>query len=163
MHIIDILKGNWRKKSKHLKKKRKPWTKRDTFYAILTLVVTFMILVFLSKTLKNYKEKQLADSFITIGVIEKLKERASKRKGVEDRIFFYFVKNDTVFHRTYFTRPGKIDKHKIKVGDCFKLKVAKRDYAVFEPYFDNRIDTVIDKKQYKNHIYNTIFHRMKFE
>ncbi len=163
MHIIDILKGNWRKKSKHTKKKRKPWTKKDTFYAILTAVIIFLIIFMFGKWRKNYEEKQLENSFTTVGVIEKLKERAVKKRGIEDRIFFYFVKNDTVFHKTYFTRAGKIDKHKIKVGDCFKLKVAKEDDAVFEPYFDNRVDTIIDKKQYKNHIYNTMFHRMKFE
>ncbi|MEM6685039.1 MAG: hypothetical protein AAF617_04505 [Bacteroidota bacterium] len=145
------------------KRKPKPWTIKDTFFAIVTVVITFLMIFMLAKWTKNYEKKQLENSFMTIGVIEKLQPRASKTRGTEDRIFFFFVKNDTVFHRTHALDTGKISELSLNIGNCFEVKVAKQDAEIFECYFNKRVDTIIDKNQYTNHVYNTVFHKMKFE
>ena len=148
---------------KYGKRKPKPWTIEDTFVAIVTVVIIFLMIFLMAKWAKNYEEKQLANSFMTVGVIEKLQHRTSKTRGTEDRVFFFFVKNDTVFHRTHTLNTGKISELSLNVGDCFEVKVAKQDSEVFECYFNKRVDTIIDKNQYTNHVYNSVFHKMKFE
>ncbi|PTX60918.1 hypothetical protein C8N46_10574 [Kordia periserrulae] len=148
---------------KYKKRKPKPWTRKDTFFAILTVAITFFLIFLMAKWIKNYEKEQLENSFFTIACIEKLKPRASKTRGFEDRILFFFIKNDTVLHKVYTTYSGTIDKHNINEGDCFELKVAEKDYDVYECYFNKKIDTIISKKKYENHTYHTIFHKMKLE
>lgn len=64
-------------------------------------------------------------------------------------MYFYFVKNDSVFHNLKEIPAKSIRKQKIMLNETFKLKVAKSDYGVFEIDFTERIDTLIKKMNIK--------------
>ena len=98
--------------------------------------------------------------FTTYATVEKLKENVRKgRFGRIDIVYFYFIKNDTVVHKLKQIPVKSIQKQKIKLNETFRLKVAKSDYGVFEIDFSERVDTTINKKDYKTHKYNTLIHK----
>ena len=77
----------------------------------------------------------------------------------KDVVYFYFVQNDTVFHKIKDLSKGVIAKLRIKNNDCFEMKVVKSDYGIFDINFNLKKDTIIDKTKYKTQMYNTFIHR----
>ena len=127
---------------------------------LLTLAIlgTFFLLIY---TVKAYKKNKLTNgTFTTYATIELLKENQRKGKsGRIDIVYFYFVKNDSVIHKLKQIPVKSIRKQKIKLNETFKIKIAKSDYGVFEIDFIERIDTIINKEDYRTQIYNTFIHR----
>ncbi|SFU67530.1 hypothetical protein SAMN05216480_112140 [Pustulibacterium marinum] len=104
------------------------------------------------------------NSFKTYGTIEKL--RPNVRKGTttqKDVVYFYFVKNDSVFHKIKQLPNYGIEHLGIKLYESYSLKVVESDYGIFDIDFKKRKDTVIDKRNYKVQIYNTANHRYIIE
>lgn len=131
--------------------------KLTPFLTLAIIGASFLIIY----TFKIYKENKLdKGSFITYATVELLKENQKKSKfGKIDLVYFYFIKNDSVFHRVSEIPVKGIRKKNIKLNETFKMNVASSDYGVFEVDFDKRIDTIINKKKYQTHIYNTFIHR----
>ncbi|NAS29918.1 hypothetical protein GTQ40_02940 [Flavobacteriaceae bacterium R38] len=97
-------------------------------------------------------------------MVEKLKENARKgRTSRKDIVYFYFVHNDTVFHKLKNLSRGGIKKLDIKKNDCFEMRVVKNDYGIFDIDFKKKKDTLIDKRKYRVQKYNTIIHRYIIE
>jgi hypothetical protein len=108
---------------------------------------------------KKRKEKLENNSFLTYGIIEKLRPNVSKGTTTrKDVVYFYFVKNDTVFHKIKQLTNGGIDNLGIKINDCYEVQVVESDYGIFDIDFKKRKDTLIDKSKYEFHIYNTGIH-----
>jgi|TARA_R110002110_G_scaffold309364_2_gene522877 hypothetical protein len=106
------------------------------------------------------KNKLTKGAFTTYATVELLKENQRKGKsGKIDIVYFYFIHNDSVFHKLKQIPVRSISKQKIKLNETFKIKVAKLDYGVFEIEFTERIDTTINNDEYKTQIYNTFIHR----
>ncbi|NQX81601.1 MAG: hypothetical protein HRT66_06375 [Flavobacteriaceae bacterium] len=109
---------------------------------------------------KKRKEKLINNSFTTYGTVEKLNKNTMKGKTTrKDVVYFYFVQNDTVFHKIKDLSKGVIAKLRIKNNDCFEMKVVKSDYGIFDINFNLKKDTIIDKTKYKTQMYNTFIHR----
>ncbi|MGH1383323.1 hypothetical protein [Kordia sp.] len=137
------------------RKKKNIWTKKN----IINLILFFGIIVVLLKINIYDKNKLANDSFKTVGVIEKLHPKKSIGKRSKDAIYFYFIKNDIVYHKILTKTVGVINNHKIKLNDCFELKVANSSNSIYELNLTKRIDTFIDKKLYQKHDYNSFIHR----
>jgi hypothetical protein len=146
--------------TKKKKKRKKKLINKIKLTPLLTLLILgiFFGLIF---TIKTYRKNKLTrGAFKTYGTVELLKENSRKGKsGRIDIVYFYFVKNDSVFHKIKQIPAKSIQKMKIKLNETYRVKVAKSDYSVFEIDFSERIDTVIRKDEYRNHIYNTFIHR----
>ncbi|KAF9657703.1 MULTISPECIES: hypothetical protein [Tenacibaculum] len=126
---------------------------------ILTLIILAILFSFIYGLRAYQKNKLNKGAFITYATIEKLKENTRKGKsGRTDIVYFYFIKNDSVIHKLKQIPPKSIKKEKLKLNETFKIRVAKSDYNVFEIDFDERIDTVIRKQDYKTQVYNTFTH-----
>ncbi|SEM31474.1 hypothetical protein SAMN04488008_1155 [Maribacter orientalis] len=124
----------------------------------LSLLGVFFLLIYGVRVYRQNKLKKGA--FITFATIEKLKENVTKGKsGRIDIVYFYFIKNDSVIHKLKQIPAKSIKKKKLKLKESFKVRIAKSDYGVFEIDFEKRIDTIIDKRDYNTHIYNTFIHR----
>ncbi|MGK0447791.1 MAG: hypothetical protein ACJA2M_001570 [Polaribacter sp.] len=143
------------------RKKKKYWTKKDKVYSILIVGLIVIPLFFVIRyNAKNRHEKLNSESFTTYGTIEKLRPNVSKGKTTrQDVVYFYFIKNDTVFHKLEQLTLGGIDRLGIKMNYCFEMKVVKTDYGIFDIDFKKRKDTLIDKKKYQNQKYNTFIHK----
>ena len=131
---------------------------------LLTLIIlgTFFLSIY---SVKIYRKNKLTKgAFTTYATVELLKEDQRKGKsGRIDLVYFYFVKNDSVFHNLKEIPAKSIRKQKIMLSETFQLEVAKSDYGVFEIDFTERIDTLIKKDEYKTQIYNTFIHRSIIE
>lgn len=145
------------KKKKKSKKKRESSSTKKNGYILLVFIPIFITAYFNGQ---QRKKRLSTESFNTIGVIEKLRPNSPKgRTTRKDVVYFYFVKNDTVFHKITDLTENGIEKLGIKKNDCYKLKVVKSDYGIFDIDFKKRKDTLIDKRKYKVQIYNTSIHR----
>lgn len=108
------------------------------------------------------------DSFESVAVIEKLKRHSSYshrkyRSRYRDIVYFYFVKNDTVFHKITFLKDKEIDKLGLQENQTFYLRVGNNDYDVFDVSFRSPVDTIIDKRLFEVQIYETGIHRRMVE
>ena len=115
---------------------------------------------------QSKSEKIKNESFKVYGIVEKLKPNSSKGKNFASRkdvVYLYYEKNDTVFHIIEDLPDGKIEKIGIKINDCFEIKVAESDNHIFEIDFNKTLDTVIDKNNFENHIYQTYIHKRIIE
>lgn len=143
------------------KKNRKYWTKKDKIYSILTVGIIIIPLFFVIRyNAKTRKEKLNNESFITYGTIEKLKPYARKGTNTtKDLVYFYFVKNDTVYHKIKHLTSGGIKNLDIRLNNTYEVKVVESDYGIFDIDFKKKRDTLIDKRKYKIQKYNTVIHR----
>ena len=146
------------------KKKRKKKSNKKEISSIkkigYILLVAFPIFILIYFYGKKRKEKLENNSFITYGTIEKLRPNVSKSTTTrKDVVYYYFVKNDTVFHKIKQLTNGGIDNLGIKMNDCYQVKVVESDYGIFDIDFKKRKDTLIDKRKFKVQIYNTSIHR----
>ena len=143
------------------KKKKKYWSKKDKIYSVLTVVgIIGCLTILILFNRKNRIEKLENDSFETYGTIEKLRQNVSKSTTTrKDVVYFYFVKNDSVFHKIKQLTNGGIKQLGIKQNESYSLKVVESDYGIFDIDFKKRKDTIIDKRNYKVQIYNTAIHR----
>lgn len=145
------------KKKKKSKKKKEPSSIKKIGYILLVFSPIFIMIYFNGQ---SRKEKLETESFNTIGVVEKLKPNSKKgRTTRKDVVYFYFIKNDTVFHKLTDLTNNGIKRLGIKTNECYELKVVKSDYGIFEIDFNKKIDTIIDKSEYKTQKYNTSIHR----
>lgn len=135
-------------------------TKKIKLTPMLTLAIlgTFFLVIHVVGIYR--KNKLTKGAFTTYATVELLKENQRRGKsGKTDIVYFYFVKNDSVFHKLKLVPVKSISKQKIRLNETFKIKVAKSDYGIFEIDFIERIDTIIRKEMYKTQIYNTFIHR----
>jgi len=116
------------------------------------------------------EENKLAEinsgNYKVYGIVEKLKPHTSagRRYGDwKDVVYLYYVKNDTVFHIIEDLLDGQIEKFEIKEYDSFSIKIAESDKDVFEIDFTKKLDTIIDKNEYKHQVYNTALHKYIIE
>ncbi|WP_319811648.1 hypothetical protein [Polaribacter sp. PL03] len=77
----------------------------------------------------------------------------------KDVVYFYFVKNNTVYHKITDLTVNGIERLGIKINDCFEVKVVESDYGIFAIDFKKKKDTIIDKRKYRIQKYNTSIHR----
>lgn len=146
------------KKKKKRKSKKKEISSIKKIGYILLIAFPISILIYFNG--KKRKEKLENNSFLTYGIIEKLRPNVSKSTTTrKDVVYYYFVKNDTVFHKIKQLTNGGIDNLGIKMNDCYEVKVVESDYGIFDIDFKKRKDTLIDKRKYKVQIYNTSIHR----
>lgn len=138
--------------------------KKSNKYMLLTLlsISIFLLCIYMYKQIR--KEKLEAGSFNIYGVVEKLEaNKFDGKTSKKDIVYFYFIKNDTVFHKIKNLPNGGIKKHNIQLNDCFEVKVAKSDYGIFNIDFEEKKDTTINKSNYKNQQYNSRAHRNTIE
>lgn len=129
------------------RKKKNIWTNKGIINVILFVGIIIVLL-----KINIYDKNKLAnDSFKTIGVIEKLHPNKSIGKRSKDVIYFYFINNGIVYHKILTKALGVINSHKIKLNDCFELKVANSSNSIYELNLTKRIDTFIDKNLYQKH------------
>jgi hypothetical protein len=126
------------------------------------LIVILIIILF------NFSEKRNEEleknSYAAFGIIEKLKPNAPKGTTTrKDVVYFYFVKDDTVFHKIVNLANSGIKSLGIKINDCFEVKVVECDHEIFKIDFNKKVNKFIDKKKYKIHIYNSERHRNLIE
>jgi hypothetical protein len=146
-----------KKKRKKKSKKKEPNSIKKNGY-ILLVALPFFVLIYFNG--QNRKKRLKTESFTTYGTVEKLKPNTSKgRTTRQDVVYFYFVKNDTVFHKLEQLTLGGIDRLKIKMNESFEMKVVKSDYGIFKIDFKKRKDTIIDKRKHQIQKYNTSIHR----
>lgn len=127
---------------------------------LLTFIILGIFFLWIYSVKINRKNKLEKEAFTTYATIELLKENRIKGKsGRIDIVYFYFVKNDSVFHNLKEIPANSIRNKKIVLNETFRIEVAKSDYGVFEIDFTERIDTLIKKDEYKIQIYNTFIHR----
>ena len=136
-----------------IKKKKKYTSKQKLVYVISTLVIMsfFFYLDFYFKEKK--KEKINNGSFETFAVIEKVKSNVRKSgryNSRKDVVYFYFIRNDTVFHRIENKQNHFIKKNDISLGNSFRIKIASTDYDVFEIDFNDKMKESIDIKSFIN-------------
>ncbi len=125
---------------------------------ILLFVLPIITLLYFNRQTRLEKLKN--NSFTAYGIIEKLKPNSPKGTTTrKDVVYFYFVKNDTVFHKIWDLTEYGIESLWIKINDCFEVKVVKSDYEIFDIDFKKRKDTMIDKRKFKTQIYNSSIHR----
>ncbi|WP_066219835.1 hypothetical protein [Formosa haliotis] len=104
-------------------------------YILLFALPLFVLIYFNGQ---NRQEKLKNESFTTYGIIEKL--RPNSQKGTttrKDVVYFYFVKNDTVFHKITDLTENGIKRLGIKINDCYEVKVVKSDFGIFDIDFKN--------------------------
>lgn len=131
--------------------------KQKAIGVIIIFFIPIFVMIYING--KNRKEQLANNSLMTIGVIEKLVESTSK--GVSTRVdvvYFYFVQNDTVFHKIEDFSEGYIEQRELKINDCFETKIVKPNYVVFDIDFNKRVDTTINKNAYRIHKYNSSRH-----
>ncbi len=144
------------------KKKREQQKKETSFlkkigYILLFALPLFALIYF---NQQNRQEKLKNDSFTTYGVIEKLRPNSPKGTTTrKDVVYFYFVKNDTVFHKITDLTENGIEQLGIKTNDCYEVKVVESDYGIFDIDFKKKKDSIIDKRKYQIQKYNTSIHR----
>jgi hypothetical protein len=144
---------------KRNKKKNKLKISNNKLYLLIAIVVSLFAFYIIEKRAEK-KFLLNTNSFKTLGVIEKLKENSRKGKsGREDVIYFYFIKNDTIYHKIESTNKGFIKKENIKEGNVFELHVVKNDFGYFKMNFENKIDTLIVKNNNQFEVFNTFIHR----
>lgn len=143
------------------KQKKKSSSIKTIGYILLFVLPIFTLLYFYRQ---NRLEKLKNNSFTTYGIVEKLKPNFPKGTTTrKDVVYFYFVKNDTVFHKISELTEYGIKNLGIKINDCYEVKVVKSDYEIFHIDFKKRKDTMIDKRKFKTQIYNTSIHRYIIE
>ena len=131
--------------------------KKSAFIGGILIIILFSILFFYAY---KRKEKLNKNPFITFGVVEKLRPRASKSTITkQDVIYFYFIKNDTVFHKLTTLSVGNIENKKIELNNAYELKVAESDYGNFKIDFNKKVNKFIDKKDFNKHVFNSEKHR----
>jgi hypothetical protein len=127
------------------------------------LLIALIVGLFAYYIIERSAEKKFlleTNSFKTLGIIEKLKENSRKGKSdYEDIIYFYFIKNDTIYHKIESTNKGFIKEKNIKKGDVFELNVVKNKFNYFKINFENKIDTLIVKNKTQFEVFNTFIHR----
>ena len=148
-------------RKKKNKRKKKNWTNKDKIYSILTVgIIIISLFLIIRNNAKNREEQLENNSFLTYGTIEKFRPNVSKGKTTrQDVVYFYFVKNDTVFHKLKQLTLGGIERLKLNIYESYEMKVVESDYGIFEIDFKKRKDTIIDKRNYKTQKYNTFIHR----
>ncbi|MDX6748149.1 hypothetical protein SHK09_15230 [Polaribacter sp. PL03] len=144
------------KKKKKSKKKEISSIKKIRYIILIALPI-FILIYFNGK---KREEKLENNSFVTYGVIEKLRPKSMKgRTTRKDVVYFYFVKNNTVYHKITDLTVNGIERLGIKINDCFEVKVVESDYGIFAIDFKKKKDTIIDKRKYRIQKYNTSIHR----
>jgi hypothetical protein len=147
-----------------LGKKKKPK------YSLKQIIIYFVVFVgiiiggiFIDKKKAENKSDEIKNgNFKVYGIVEKLKPHSLKGKGLvsqKDVIYLYYEKNDTIFHLIEDLPDGQIEKFGININDCFGIKVAESDNDVFEIDFNKKLDTLIDKNDFKHQIYQTDIHK----
>jgi len=131
--------------------------KKSALIGGIIAVILFSIIFYFAN---ERNEKLKNNSFKTYGIIEKLSPRQHKGTTTQkDIIYFYFIKNGTVYHKKSDLNVNGIENRGIELNDCFEVKVVKNDYTIFEIDFDKKIDTIIEKDKFKKRIYNSRKHR----
>lgn len=100
------------------------------------------------------------------GIVEKLKPHSptGRRYGNwKDIVYLYYEKNDTIFHIIEDLSDGQIEKLEIKEYDSFLVRIAESDKGIFEIDFTKKLDTIIDKNEFENQVYNTTIHKYIIE
>jgi len=144
-------------KRKKKSKKKEPSSIKKIGYILLVALPFFVLFYFNGQ---NRKERLETEAFTTYGIIEKLRPNSMKgRTTRKDVVYFYFVKNDTVFHKLTDLTENGIERLGIKINDCYEVKVVKSDYGIFDIDFKKKKDTIIDKRKYQIQKYNTSIHR----
>ncbi|WP_159948002.1 hypothetical protein [Polaribacter septentrionalilitoris] len=144
-------------KKKREKQKKETSSLKKIGYILLFALPLFALIYF---NRQNRQEKLKNNSFTTYGIIEKLRPNSPKGTTTrKDVVYFYFVKNDTVFHKITDLTENGIKRLGLKINDCYEVKVVESDYGIFDIDFEKRKDTMIEKKNYKNQKYNTSIHR----
>jgi len=142
------------------KKPKHKWTKKTIVYSVLTVLFVPLPFILFGLSLEDDRQNKLAnDSFVTVGTIEKFKY-GYKSSYI---VYYFFVKNETVYHRTESYPYDVKKKWNLKEGEAFELKVVKSDYSVSEFNFSKPIDTLIDKDKFSVHKYNSWIHRSIIE
>lgn len=144
------------------RKRKKKSSKRKFSIPQLIATVLFVVTIFVfSQYNKRTRDKKLNElGFNTIAIVEKTKRNASKgTTGTKDLVYFYFVKNDTVFHKISDLHSGTINRFDINVGDAFPVRVVRDDYDIKKVDYSVKLDTFIDKGKYKIQRYNTLIHK----
>ncbi|WP_053989913.1 hypothetical protein [Mangrovimonas sp. TPBH4] len=144
------------------KKKPKYSIKQITVFSV---VITGLLIA------GNFADKKKGESkleeikkgnFKVYGIVEKLKPNSRRGKGLVNRkdvLYLYYEKNDTIFHLIEDLPNGQIEKLAIKINDCFPIKIAESDKNIYEIDFNKKIDSLIDKNDFKNQIYQTDIHK----
>ncbi|WP_375239855.1 hypothetical protein [Aurantibacter sp.] len=139
--------------------------KSQILTGVLLITIIFFIALFYLNV-ENRNDSLTNNSFITICVIEKLKPfsfSSSTKTGKNDAVYFYFVKNDTVFHKNELLKRGQIKDLELKTNQYFEIRISNSDYEVFEIDYKKKKDTIIDKNDHKIQIYNSIIHQNLIE
>ncbi|SFU55520.1 hypothetical protein SAMN05216480_10740 [Pustulibacterium marinum] len=93
---------------------------------------------------RQYRNQEIAaNSFTTFAVIEKLAPRA--RRDVileEDLVYFYFEKNDSVYHKIKHLSVNGIKRLEIKAGTSYPITVSKSNYNIYEIDFTKSVPAV---------------------
>ena len=126
--------------------------------ALFTIAVLLFFYFYHYETAKRTKLQQGA--FESYATLEKLKENSRDGKTDKvDLIYFYFVKNDTVFHKLKRMPAEFVKKKRLKQNETYKIRVADTDYSVFKIDFKERVDTTILKQNYTTQIYDSFIHK----
>lgn len=134
---------------------------------IVTLFIVFLVVIGIGIFLEGKKESNIkkeisAGHFKVYGVVEKLKPRSRNGRNYASRkdvVYLYYEKNDTIFHIIEDLPSGQIKKLEINQNDCFLIKIAKYDKDIFSIDFSKKLDTLIDKNNYKNQVYKSMIHK----
>ncbi|MFK8038124.1 MAG: hypothetical protein AB8B74_07540 [Crocinitomicaceae bacterium] len=120
---------------------------------LFALILFFMVVSYF----QDVKAESLAENgFMTVAVIEKTKDDVLGGKSQKrDLIYFYFIKNDTVFHDMKSLNWVGIHHYVIKVGNSFEMQVDASDYSNFNINFSKRIlSDGKNESKYTDHVYN---------
>lgn len=121
---------------------------------ITVAIVAFISVLIVSRSNNRAKELK-SNHFTTIAVVEKIEEDVMQGKSTDkDYIYFYFVKNDTVFHDVVKLNWKGTENFGISINTCFQVQVANSDYSNFKIDFLKRKDKKIDKDDFALHVYN---------
>ncbi len=131
------------------------------FYSLISISV-FLLCIYVYKQIRNLKFDE--GSFKAYGMVEKIDTNAFDGKTAKkDIVYFFFIKNDTVFNKIKHLPNGSIKKHNINLKDCFELTIAKSDYSIFDIDFEKKKDTVLKKSNYTNQHYTSNAHKKLLE
>lgn len=133
--------------------------KKSKLYILIGLVILITSYIIYKKI--DRRNKLNGKTFETTAFVEKIVLHSKKAKtGYRDIIYFYFIKNDTVFHNLKYLKDYESQKRGIALKDGFSIKISSTDYDIWQLNLENKKDTLwVDKTFYANQEYNTIIHK----
>lgn len=132
---------------------------KSKLYILIGLIILITSFIIYKKI--DRRNKLNGKTFETTAFVEKIAFHSKKAKtGHRDVIYFYFIKNDTVFHNLKYLKDYESQKRGITLKDGFSIKISSTDYDIWQLNLDNKRDTIwVDKTLYVNQEYNTIIHK----